>query len=305
MRETNTSITEYVQSYNTFWDELIKMKPIQTSHFENTGTEASTPRGIYPLSLSSERTKTLPSFCSCGHILAIEISGMSCSTMNRTLTFINGRQPPGWFQRVVSGKIGFRKAVRVLLAYSLIEAKEDSDAFAMHPVVHEWCRNTMDVDRRQEVAFLAITTVGFAVPTRMEAKGWKLQLRLLPHASQCRQWLKSAEDKTLCQDERCDLDNATYKLGIIHSSQSKFAEAERLLQRVLDSRDRISQPELGERDLTTKACCYLNFIYLSLGKLVAAEAMLKRAQKEREVLSGPDDLDVIEMTCGLGIVYRE
>ena len=45
--------------------------------------------------------------------------------------------PPDWFKEVVGDKINFRGAVRTLLTYSLIEAKGGSNAFAMHPVVHE------------------------------------------------------------------------------------------------------------------------------------------------------------------------
>ena len=53
--------------------------------------------------------------------------------------------------------------MQTLLAYSLIEANEGSNAFAMRPVVHEWCRSIMNVNKRQSAAYLASTTVGFAV----------------------------------------------------------------------------------------------------------------------------------------------
>jgi tetratricopeptide (TPR) repeat protein len=305
MRETNASITEYVQSYNTVWDELMK----DEAHLDLALREYGHGSVYTTWNISFESVKRknedaakflqLWSYLGNGDIWYELFNNKQNPDLHKWSA------PPEWFKRVVGGKTGFRKAVRVLLAYSLVEAKEDFDAFAMHPVVHEWCRNTMDADQRQEMAFLAITTVGFAVPSQMDFGDWRLQLRLLPHASQWLQRLKSAEDKTLCEGDWFALDRAIYNLGILHYHQTKFAEAERLFQRVLDSRDRNPQPELGESDLTTDVCYLLGQIYLTLGKLVAAEAIFKRAQKGIEVFSGPDDLGWIKMTRRLGEVYRE
>ena len=141
---------------------------------------------------------------------------MSYSTTRRAQECTGSSAPPDWFQEVVGDKINFRGAVRTLLAYSLIEAKEGSNSFAMHPVVHEWYRSIMNADKRQSAAYLAITAVGFAVPGQGEKESWTVQPRLLPLAGQCLQQLQSLEDDTLSEEESYDLIWAIVGLGFLY-----------------------------------------------------------------------------------------
>ena len=58
---------------------------------------------------------------------------------------------PPRLQKTVSNKLNFRKGVQTLLAYSLIEAKQDSQAYSMHPVVHEWALEKLSSEMRDKL----------------------------------------------------------------------------------------------------------------------------------------------------------
>lgn len=54
---------------------------------------------------------------------------------------------PRWFREMVSSEVKFTKAIRELLAFSMIEAREDVSAYSVHPVVHEWALQILACER--------------------------------------------------------------------------------------------------------------------------------------------------------------
>ena len=213
---------------------------------------------------------------------------------------------PRWFERVMGKDVDFRKAVRILLAYSLIEAKEDSDAFAMHPVVHDWCRETLDASSCHEFVSLAITIIGYAVPNRSERNYWEVELRLLPHSSRCIAHLDHFVEESLQQDALLDLNEAVLELGMLCTDQWKFAEAEALFQWVLESHKKNFRGDIDrESDFTTRLHNSLGCHYLNQKKLDKAEAMFQRALTGFEESSGSDTKDTMMVINNLGIVYEQ
>jgi len=45
---------------------------------------------------------------------------------------------PRWFHVIISCELKFLRTIQDLLAFSMIEAREDLSAYTVHPVVHEW-----------------------------------------------------------------------------------------------------------------------------------------------------------------------
>ena len=137
MRETNTSITEYLQSYNTVWNDVMK----DEAHPDYVLPEYN-HRSVYTTwAISFDRIRQKDAD-------AANLLRVWSYLDNRGIWYglFNNEQnpdlrcwsvPPDWFRRVIGKNTNFRRAVRDLLAYSLAEAKEDPDTFAMHPVVHE------------------------------------------------------------------------------------------------------------------------------------------------------------------------
>ena len=212
---------------------------------------------------------------------------------------------PQWFRRVMGKDVDFRRAVRILLAYSLIEVKEDSDAFAMHPVVHDWCRETLGAGKRHEFMWLAITVVGFAVPFYVDRSYWEIELRLLPHTSRCIVLLDNVVEESLQRDDLLDLNTAIWSLGCICKDQLKLAEAEAMFQWALESEDKHSKRERDQdSDLTPEIHNSLGTLYLGQNKLEKAEAMFQRALTGFENLLGSDK-EQMTIINNLGILYAE
>jgi hypothetical protein len=74
-----------------------------------------------------------------------------------------GSEDPDWLQDIVRQELRFKGVMKKLLAYSLVESHQDTESYSMHPVVHDWCiesisRGKLDLMR------LALTTVGHAAP---------------------------------------------------------------------------------------------------------------------------------------------
>ena len=214
---------------------------------------------------------------------------------------------PEWFKRVMGKEFDFRRTVRILLAYSLIEAKEDPDAFAMHPVVHDWCRETLDASRRHEFMWLAITVVGFAAPYYTERGYWEFELRLLPHVSRCIVLPDNVPKECLQRHDLLDLKKAVWRLGDLCLRQVKFVEAEAMYQWALESDKNHSEGEVDPKPHVTAGIQHsLANLYRTQGKLDEAEALFQHVLTAEEALSGSgtDTHDKIMTMSNLGIVYR-
>ena len=74
--------------------------------------------------------------------------------------------------------------MKTLIAYSLVESRQDMKSYSVHPAVHDWCAVTIG-GNRVDLLMLALLVVGFAVPDSDERKYWLLQRRLIPHAERC------------------------------------------------------------------------------------------------------------------------
>ena len=207
---------------------------------------------------------------------------------------------PQWFERVMGKEVDFRRAARILLAYSLIEAKEDSDAFAIHPVVHDWCRETLDASKRHEFMWLAITVVGFAEPEKTERRYWEIELRLLPHTTRCIALLDSIVKRSLQSDGLLDLNAAVRGLGNILQNQSKLVEAEAVYQWALES-DEVDPYPFS----TARIHHSLGVLYKLQGKLDEACSMFQRALAGFGGLSSSDTHDKMAIINSLGDAYKE
>jgi hypothetical protein len=95
---------------------------------------------------------------------------------------------------MVSSELKFTKAIRELLAFSMIEAREDVSAYSVHPVVHEWALQVLGRERRAELSWLVVMIVGKAIPESTEQEYWIKQQRLISHADCCYSWIESGED---------------------------------------------------------------------------------------------------------------
>ncbi len=184
-----------------------------------------------------------------------------------------GSKDPVWLQDLVRSEIGFGRIIKKLLAYSLVESHQDTESYSIHPVVHDWCLESISRGKL-ELMILATTTVGFAAPGQTEPEYWLMQQRLLPHANRCIQQLSTVNVPSATEDQ--DIDHAFHNLGLLYADQGKMAEAEKMYQRALEGYEKAWGPE---HTSTLGTVNNLGILYKNQGKLAEAEKMYQRALK--------------------------
>jgi len=50
---------------------------------------------------------------------------------------------PSWLLEVATRQVDFFHAMKALLGYSLIQSKQVSDSYSLHPMVQDWCQEYM------------------------------------------------------------------------------------------------------------------------------------------------------------------
>ena len=158
MRETGTSCQKYLRLYNTSWSEL----------------QADIPRLRGCLNGSIQTTWSISYEC----VKQIDPTAAKLLQLwayldNQDLWFellkrgSRGSKDSVWLQDLVRSEIGFGRAIKKLLVYSLVESHQDTESYSVHPAVYDWCLKSISRGKF-ELMILATMTVGFAVPRQTE-----------------------------------------------------------------------------------------------------------------------------------------
>ncbi|KAJ6050923.1 protein kinase subdomain-containing protein [Penicillium canescens] len=330
MRETGTTITEYLQYYQESWSDLqLHSNPehqyqqgnmLQTwmiSYREIQKRDANAAALLLLLARFDNRD------------IWYELIKRSCHSSN----------VPIWLERTVSSGLAFKIVVKSLIGFSLLETKEQEGGYAMHPVVQDWCVHVAGTEKSVnliQLDELALVSVGYTVPLSSVRNYSKLQRRLIPHANHVRNkdwsgtniavWgafhglgnlyndqgmLKSAEEmyeralagkeKTLGPDHNSTLDTV-HNLGLLYFNQGRLNEAEEMYQRALAGYQNSHGPD---HISTLSAVNNLGNLYYYLGNLEEAEEMYQRALVGREKALGQDHTFVLDTVNNLGLLYSD
>ena len=297
MRETNTSMTEYLGLYNTAWDDLMTYEARPESTLHEYGNRSV--RTTWAISFECVKRKNED---------AAKMLQVWSYLDNRDIwfeIFNNERnsdlEAPEWFRRVVRDKLSFKGVAATLLAYSLIEARQDSESYGVHPVVHEWCRKTVTTDKQPELAFLAITSVAFGAPHRNERDSWPIQRRLLQHANRFSQPLLDMLEEALEFEQAPDLHNAFCDLGGLYQDGGPrmWVEAEATYSRAVSGFEKY----LGlHHERTLHALANLATLYKDQERFVDAEVLNRRVLAIERKILGLDHIDTTATMFNLAIV---
>ncbi|KAJ9664647.1 hypothetical protein H2201_005161 [Coniosporium apollinis] len=219
---------------------------------------------------------------------------------------------PAWLHDIAGNEVKFIEAVRLLRNYSLIEATEGLTSYATHPVVHQWALQMQNPSQQADLARLAMTVVGWAMPDYSTNEFWTIQRRLFGHAQCCAQWILTSVANT--SDGRSQRRNvvsaeenqteliltAISRVGILYWAQSKLVEAERIWQHALQGSEQRLGPEVG---LTLSIIDYLGAVYRNQGKLAEADLLQHRALQGREKALGPEHEVTLDVVHNLGALY--
>ena len=202
-----------------------------------------------------------------------------------------------WFQDLAQDEISFKEIIKTLLAYSLVESHRDIESYSIHPVVHDWCSETISYSDAGLVV-LACTVIGFAVPDRTEPEYWLSEQRLIPHADRCIQRLYQLNSTNAIEYSQSNY--AFHNLALLYEHQGKMAEAEEMYQRALSGKEKAWGPE---HISTLNTVNNLGNLYANQGKMVEAEEMYQRALSGYEKARGPEHTSTLDTVNNLGVLY--
>ena len=76
-------------------------------------------------------------------------------------------EDPDWLHDLVRHELRFNRIMKGLLDYFLIESHQDTGSYSMHPIVHDWC--TESISRgKVDLTRLALMIVELAAPEQSE-----------------------------------------------------------------------------------------------------------------------------------------
>jgi hypothetical protein len=189
MRQSEISITKYIQLYEQQWKSLMESQD-----------QTSTPLRDYP-----DRSVWTTWTISYGAIQAKSMAAANLLLLwacldNKDLWYgllaraktesaDVAKYLSKWLADVANDEVAFVTAMRLLRSYSLVEGLQDLAGYSTHPVVHRWAFHMQDEKQRAVFTWLAVAVVGWAVPEISEKEYSGEQRRLLAHAQRCNRWV--------------------------------------------------------------------------------------------------------------------
>ena len=293
MRATHTSVAEYLELYNTAWDDLMTSSAGHETTLPEYGNRSIQTTWTISFEGVKKKNEDAAKMLQVWSYLDNRDIWFEIFNNKRNTDLRLWSNPPAWFRRVVHDKLSFRGVAATLLAYSLIEAKQDSESYGVHPVVHEWCRKTVTTDRQQELAFLAITSVAFAVPYENDRGSWRTRRRLLQHANRFSQQFMDMLEEAFESEQANELYQGFSGLAILyHNGDPRmWVKAEATYCRAVSGCER----SLGlHHNYTLTVLANLAHLYNYQEKFADAEAMLRRVLAIRTEKLGLDHMDTME-----------
>ncbi|CAI7639609.1 unnamed protein product [Penicillium glandicola] len=288
MRETGTSIIQYLQYYQEAWSKLQRQS--------NPGRQYQQGNILQTWMISYREIQRRDP-------MAADLLLLLACFDNRDIWFellknaSNSPEVPDWLERAILSELGFRDCVRPLIEFSLIHTEQQKGSYAIHPVVQDWCVHIASTDKSVDslqLNELALICVGYSVPDRGERDYTRLERRLLPHAIAVRNRQYSADNFSIL--------GGFHGLGNLYSDQGKLNEAEEMYQRALVGYEKALGPD---HTSTLDSVHCLGILYSDQGKLKEAEEIYQRALVGYEKALGLDHTSTLNIVNNLGLLYSD
>ncbi|KAJ5761735.1 uncharacterized protein N7511_005117 [Penicillium nucicola] len=286
MRETGTSITQYLKHYRGSWSNLQALSSpgrqyqqgnmLETWQISFYEIQNRDPNAAHLLLL-------LARFDNRDIWYELLKSASNCSNI------------PGWLERAISSELQFKACLKPLIGFSFLQEKPQEGSYTMHPVVQDWCFHITSIDtitnaiQLSEVAFIC---VGYSVPAKSERDYAELERRLLPHTIGLQTAQLSLGDNAIL--------GGFHNLGDLYSDQGKLKEAEEMYQRALAGYEKaFGHDHTSALDIIHN----LGLLYSNQGKLKEAEGMYRRALVGCEKVLGPYHTSTLDTVNNFGFLY--
>ncbi|MBO0796414.1 MAG: tetratricopeptide repeat protein, partial [Ktedonobacteraceae bacterium] len=203
---------------------------------------------------------------------------------------------------VVADTLQFNAALRLLLAYALLQRNPETKTLSMHRLVQIVLRQRLDLSSRRYWARQALRLISASI-LATPANRWTACERLLPHTFTMLQCLEEAQG-TESWDESCASEVAALqmKLAGYLATQGRYPQAAALFQRshrLYESYPGAMRPEW------TRSLLYLADFYAQQGKDDEALTCYERARSIQEQVLGSHHPEVIATVLGLALFYKK
>jgi tetratricopeptide (TPR) repeat protein len=291
--QTAVSIVQYLEYYDSMWKDLMEQQdeyPLQ--EYAQRSVLTTWKISHEQVKNQSEEASNLLQLWSFLYAGDLWYELVACTREYGTETVV-----PDWLTVLGQNRLRFDRALALLIKYSLVEGKTETASYAMHSVLHSWCRYLKESEaERDSFRKLAVYIVGRMVPPKHEYR--VLQRRLLPHGQAILTGVKS--------DTKAETDLvvtwAYQKLAGMLKAQDRYTGAKEMYERALVGYEKALGPE------HTSTLCTVNnlgALYRRQGRLEEAEAMHKRALVGYEKALGPEHVSTLRAVHDLGILYRD
>lgn len=176
---------------------------------------------------------------------------------------------------IAKDRLAYAEAISLLSRYSLADAKEGSNSYSMHPVLHKWCRRLTQDDECYAFGWTAATAVtqSFLSETKLLIN----HSRLLSHAVVIAKWLTDVLPTVRVKLEHINPPRIYNVLGAFLSNGNHLVEADAMYERALQ------QGEKAGADYRIIDTMHnIAQLRMQQGRLEEAEAMLKRVLQSSE-----------------------
>ncbi|KAL4744554.1 hypothetical protein BDW72DRAFT_208926 [Aspergillus terricola var. indicus] len=219
MRQTGTTVKEYLELYRTF----LQGNMVQTWIITYQEIQKHDPTAAQLLLL-------LAFFDNQDIWFKLIQSGLDSS------------DPPPWFEMAVSSKLVFKTKVKALVKFSFVKTKQEEGSYTLHPIIQDWCCHiTASNNITNQLHKLAFISVGFMVPSN-SARGYAEIKQELEEAEEVYQRALAGYQKALGSDHTSTL-NTVGNLGNLYKNQGKLEEAEEMYQLALAGYQKVLGPD--------------------------------------------------------------
>jgi tetratricopeptide (TPR) repeat protein len=329
------SIAQYLKYYDSMWKDLMEQQheyPLQ--EYAQRSVLTTWKISYEQVKRQSEEASNLLQLWSFLYAGDLWYELVTCIKRPGAQSIV-----PNWLGALAQNRLKFDRALAFLVKYSLVEGKTETASYAMHSVLHSWCRYLgRSESERDSFRELAIEIMGWMVPSKSMEEYWILQRRLLPHGQAILSGMKlktkagmnvnvtwaygrlagmfADQDRYVESEEIYERALAEYEeahgpdhmstlsiandLGRVYRDQDRLAEAEAMYRRALAGTEKALGPE---HTSTLDIVHNLGLLYADQGKLAEAEAMYERALAGREKVLGPKHTSTLRTVNNLGILY--
>jgi tetratricopeptide (TPR) repeat protein len=285
IEETRCTLAHYQQVYHQHRMELLKKRG-KFSHNYPFSVATTWTLSFEKVQLQSVVAADLLRYCAFLHPDAIPEE-----------LFMNGSKHLGSsLQLLAHNSLAFDEAIKMLLAYSLIQRNPTVAMISIHRLVQVVLRDEMDARTQERWKGGVLQAVNEAFPEEAFEE-WTQCERLLPHALVCAPWI---ERELVSEPTATAAAHLLYKAGAYLREQAQYSEAEPLLVQALALR----KQQLGaEHPDTARSLYTLAALYRQLGKFEQAEPLFLRVLTIQEQVLGANHPDTARTLNNLGLLY--